>query len=83
MHEGFVFIDGASKDDATFGFEEQFSGLSVFLPDLSGDERRIDNDHMERSEKLLRNVFRMVEIIEDIVRVLVKSFIKLDMEKNH
>jgi hypothetical protein len=32
---------------ASFFSEEKFRNFCVFLPDLSGDERRIDNDHVK------------------------------------
>jgi hypothetical protein len=32
---------------ASLFFEEEFRDNCVFLPDFSGDEWRIDNDHVE------------------------------------
>jgi len=56
-------------------FFKYYSGY--LFPDFSGDEWRIDDYHIECAMKLSRNFLRLIEVVEDKTRVLVKLLIEL------
>ena len=59
-----------------FRFETQ--DCHYFLPDFFGNERGVDDDHVKVAEVLTRDVLRLVEIVEDVPRVLVEFLVELN-----
>jgi hypothetical protein len=58
-----------------FRFEAR---CNYFLPDFFGNERGVDDDHVKAAEVLSRYVLRLVEIVEDVPRVLVEFLVELN-----
>ena len=50
------------EDLPAFRHEQQPGSLGVLLPDVSGDEGRVDDDHLELVVELLRHGLGLVEV---------------------
>ena len=77
VHEAFVFIDGAGKDEASLRLQQNPSCLCVLLPDFPCNKWWIYHYHREFSVKFLWQVLRSIEIVENVTGILVKRLVVL------